>query len=303
MKSWNQIRPSSFALLLLASCAGTSPAPAPAPPAPAPAEAASDAPPATDGAATSPAPDWAAHFGAQEGCFVMLSTPGDTWVMNDPERCKQGFRPFSTFKIVNALIGLETGAVAGADTVIEWDPEVYPAEDWWPPSWRERNDLRAAFHRSALPYFRAMATRIGEAAMGRHMEALGYGNRDMSGGLDLFWLTGALRVSAVEQIRFLRALNEGRLPVSERSQTVLKDIMVRTRGDDYVVRAKTGTGTSAAGPKLAWFVGYVERGDKVHYFALNRSGREYSDIPRKQTIAMTENMLAELGALPGRKAD
>lgn len=242
--------------------------------------------------------EWSELFGGQEGCFAMLSTPDNTWVISDEKRCGQAFRPFSTFKIANALVGLETGVLAGADTVIEWDPKVYPAADWWPVGWRERNDLRSAFQRSALPYFRALATRIGAPTMKRHVEAFRYGNADTSGGTDLFWLSGGLAISAVQQIEFLRALHEGRLPVAERTRSVVEDIMVIRRNDTYTLRGKTGTGMNEPDHALGWFVGYVERSDDVHYFAINRSGRKFADIPRKRTMAMADLALAALGVVP-----
>ena len=295
-----QLLVTSLATIVGHGCSATTPAASSAPVAtPADSQPAT-APAAASAGAPVSAPDWPAYFGDQTGCFAMLTTPGDTWVMNDEPRCRQAFHPFSTFKITNALIGLETGAVADADTVIEWDPTVYPAEDWWPEGWRQRNDLRSAYQRSALPYFRALATRIGANEMNRHVTAFGYGNADTSGGLDEFWLTGGLRISAVQQIEFLRALHEGRLPVSERARRIVEDIMIHARADSYVLRAKTGTGMNQPEHALGWFVGFVERAGRVHYFALNRSGQKFADIPRAGTIAMAERILADLGALPAQ---
>ena len=65
-----------------------------------------------------------------------------------------------------------------------------------------------------------------------------------------------------------------------------------------MLRAKTGTGKTPDGRALGWYVGYVERAGKVHVFAVNRSGADYDDIPRKQTMSHTWQILAELGALP-----
>ena len=50
------------------------------------------------------------------------------------------------------------------------------------------------------------------------IDRFGYGNGDISGGIELFWLQGSMRVSAFEQVEFLRKLEEGRLPVSARSR-------------------------------------------------------------------------------------
>src|SRR5438477_642704 len=56
-----------------------------------------------------------------DGCFSMVNNAtGKVTVYNmklDTERVL----PASTFKIVNSLIGLETGRITGKDMVIKWD--------------------------------------------------------------------------------------------------------------------------------------------------------------------------------------
>lgn len=252
--------------------------------------------------------DWSAHFADQDGCFAMLSLPSERWVVSDPARCNQRFRPFSTFKIANTMIGLETSAVADAQTIIKWDPTVYPAAAWWPAVWKQENNLQQAFQRSTVPYFRAMATRVGQAAMDRYLDRLAYGNRNAGGGLDSFWLTGDLAISAVEQIAFLRSIHDGSAGVSKRTLNIVKDIMRyqipmasgdhKSSSDGYELRAKTGTGMAEKNHALSWYVGYIERGGETHIFAVNRSGRTYDDIPRKQTMRETWRILSAQGALP-----
>ncbi len=67
---------------------------------------------------------------------------------------------------------------------------------------------------------------------------------------------------------------------------------------DHVLRAKTGTGKTVDGRALGWYVGYVERGDEVYVFALNRSGEDWSDVARDQSMRAAWKMLSRLGALP-----
>lgn len=45
----------------------------------------------------------------------------------------------------------------------------------------------------------SLARRIGPVRMQHYVDAAEYGNRDLSGGLDQFWLTGNLRISPREQ--------------------------------------------------------------------------------------------------------
>jgi len=45
-----------------------------------------------------------------------------------------------------------------------------------------------------------------------------YGNRNIGGGIDQFWLTGDLRIDPGQQVDFGDRLRRGVLPASKRSQ-------------------------------------------------------------------------------------
>ena len=45
-----------------------------------------------------------------------------------------------------------------------------------------------------------------------------YGNRDISGGIDRFWLGNTLRISPLEQVAFVQKMHERRLGVSDRAK-------------------------------------------------------------------------------------
>ena len=74
------------------------------------------------------------------------------------------------------------------------------------------------------------------------IDKVGYGNRDIGGGIDRFWLSGALRISAVEQIAFLRRLAAGTLPFSARSQETVRRITIQESAPDYVLHRQDRIG-------------------------------------------------------------
>lgn len=286
--------------LLVTGCATAPTMTAPAPvtaPAPAGASAPASAPAASDDL---PVLDWSSYFGERPACFALIDVRGQRRVVSDEARCSQRLRPFSTFKIPNALIGLETGALADASAVIPWDSARYPAAAWWPEAWRRPNDLRSAIKHSAVPYFRTLARRIGEDAMKRHLVLLGYGNQSTAGGLDSFWLSGDLSISALEQIAFLEKLQSRALPVSRRSMDIVADVLEHERGADHVIRAKTGLGLQGDGSAIGWWVGWVERGDDVYVFALHLAGASTDEVqPLRIPLAM--RILTDLGVLPAQR--
>jgi beta-lactamase class D len=180
-------------------------------------------------------------------------------------QCTRGYLPASTFKIPHALIALETNVVTGEAFTLKWDQKLR-----WAKAWNRDHDLRSAFRHSVVWYFQEVARRIGPARMQHWVTRLGYGNQNVGGELDMFWLNGELRISALGQVRFLRRLAEGSLPVSDRARRIVTDLMLLESGQDWAWRGKTGaTGPDVPDhPDIGWLVGWVERGDRRIYHAI-----------------------------------
>ena len=97
--------------------------------------------------------------------------------------------------------------------------------------------------------------------MQKYVDLFDYGNRDIGGGIDQFWLTGNLRIDPIQQIDFVDRLRRGVLPVSKRSQDLMRDILPVTKVGDATIRAKSGLlGAEQGKPSLGWMVGWVEKG-------------------------------------------
>ena len=245
-------------------------------------------------------PDLAAHFKPfPAGAFVLYDLKRDRYVRHDEARCRERFSPFSTFKIPNTLIGLDTGATPDAEFVIKWDERKYPAFDrdtlpfsaWW-----QEQTLRTAFRRSVVWYYRELALRVGERRMKEYVDKLDYGNEDASGPLNGFWLGSTLKISADEQVEFLKRLYKGELPVSKRSIQTLKEIMTLEETPEHKLSGKTGGGPLGEGRYLGWFVGYLETKDNTYLFATEIEGPTYLSV-RDERIAVTRRILAGLGHL------
>ena len=248
------------------------------------------------------AQDLRQYFKETEGCFVLYDLKGDRYVRYNEERCRRRFSPFSTFKIPNSLIGLETGVIKDAEFVIPWDRVKYPPQENWNTEpfnhWGQDHSLRTAIKYSVVWYYRELASRVGAARMKQYLEKIGYGNRDASGGIDRFWLDSSLRISPDEQVEFLKALYQERLPVSKRSLAVVKEIITLEQTDTYRLSGKTGGGPIGE-RALGWFVGYLETKGNVYFFALNIEGANFPAI-RDERIDLTKRILAGLGHLPSR---
>lgn len=193
------------------------------------------------------------------GTFAALDVGADGLTLVNAARAKARFVPASTFKIPNTLIALETGALKDADEVFRYDGKPRAVKAW------ERDmTLREAIAVSNAPVYQELARRIGLANYRKWLDRLSYGNRETGNAVDRFWLDGPLAISAVEQVRFLGALAQGRLPASARAQAIVRDIIRIEEKGGRVLFAKTGWSG-----KIGWWTGWIEHGDRITAFALN----------------------------------
>lgn len=227
------------------------------------------------------------------GTIALLDTQDGVLSCSDVKRCQTAVTPASTFKIPHSIVALETGVVDGPDTVLPWDKQQY-----WNENWNRDLSFRDAFRLSCLPCYRAIARKVGPAAEQDWVNKLSYGNRNTSGGADIFWMDAGLRISPLEQIDFLRRFDQNQLPISERTADIVRDIMTLDVTENYVLRGKTGT-TIPPDEKslLAWLVGWIEVGARRVYFATLLDGQGPGVDAMQVRRPLTERVLRAKGLM------
>jgi beta-lactamase class D len=285
--------------LAMAGCASTTGAPASAPAAPSsslpPAGAANAtaAPTAPSGPREWPELNQAFEAERVTGTIALFDSADGVLGCSNSKKCEEPVTPASTFKIPHTMVALEAGVVDGPDTILPWDHQQY-----WVDSWNQDLKLRDAFRFSCVPCYRAIARKVGEAGEQEWVNKLGYGNRDISGGVDRFWLWGGLRISALEQIDFLRRFDGDKLPISSRTADLVRDIMTVDVTEKYVLRGKTG---SASPPQeereVGWFVGWLELGERRVFFATRLDSHAEGVDPLPARRAVTERVLRAKGLM------
>ena len=224
------------------------------------------------------------------GSIVVFDTLADRCSAHDVQRAQKAYSPASTFKIFNAMTALETGVIRDEHETFHWDGK---QRDY--PDWNRDHDLASGMQFSVVWYYQELARRIGAKRMQEWIDKVGYGNRNIGGGIDQFWLSGgALRITAL-QIEFLQRLHDGTLPFSTRSQDIVKRILIRDQTLTYTLRFKTGY-TGSEPPALGWIVGWIERDGHVAYFATNIDMADGSYAPKREALARAA--LHVLGWLP-----
>lgn len=245
--------------------------------------------------------DLSSFYHGLNGAFVLYDQGANSWLRFNPERCRTRYSPASTFKIPNSLIGLETGVIKDQHFVIPWDSVHRSFE-----AWNRDHDLQSAIANSVVWYYQELARRVGDKRMKEWVEKVGYGNMDISGGIDRFWLGSTLEISADEEVDFLRRLYANALPFSLRSLDIVKDILVLERTDRYTLRGKTGFTDFDGNHAVGWFVGYVETPQNVWFFASNivtdNAARD-SETIMKERKEIALRILRSLGLLKKGNGD
>lgn len=228
-----------------------------------------------------------------EGAFVLLDPAANLRREVNPAQVAVGHLPASTFKIPNTLIGLNTGVIPDVTFSLPWD-----GVKRWVKAWNRDHDLASAMKYSVVWFYQEVARRIGEVRMREWVEKLDYGNRDIGGGIDQFWLDGAIRISPRQQVEFLMHLHQNQLPVSPESREIVDQITVLEIGDNHVLRGKTGL-TLEAGNTVGWLIGSVEhQGQRVFFATLLLAEGEQFDRVMPARHELTRAFLHRYGVLP-----
>ncbi len=145
-----------------------------------------------------------------------------------------------------------------------------------------------------------LARRIGRDTMKLWVDSLGYGNRDISGPIDSFWLNNHMKIKPDEELGLVKKLYFDQLPFFKRTQDIVQSVMLREQNSNYKLSYKTGTGTLENGHELGWMVGWIEENRHPYFFVLNIESTQ-SDRVAKVRLKLLRELLSHLGFFNGKK--
>ncbi len=227
--------------------------------------------------------DLSALFGDLKGTAVYLKPSTQKIMLYNKDLAEQRFSPFSTFKIVSAMLGLKYGVVKNAQSTLQYNGTTY-----WLPAWNKNVTFKEAFQSSCVWYFRQLIDEIPEKQVEEYLRALQYGNADVSAWqgngsnalkeLNGFWLNSSLRISALEQVKVMHHLFYMASPYPKADRELVEDFMHVGHGSVYGKTGSDGKGQS-------WFVGFVKKGLYKDYFAFYVQNAKDS-APHAKNIAL-----------------
>lgn len=199
-----------------------------------------------------------------KGAILIYDLKNKTYYSNDFSWAKTGIIPASTFKIPNSIIALETGVIQNDSVVFKWNGEKRNFKKW-----EQDLTFKKAFQVSCVPCYQEIARKVGVKRMKSYLKKLNYNGMVFDTlTIDNFWLHGKSKFSQMQQIEFLERLYFSKLPISKRTENIMKDIMQMEKTETYILSGKTGWGMHND-MNNGWLVGYLEINNAVYFFATN----------------------------------
>lgn len=224
------------------------------------------------------------YFGDLQGSFVLYDLKKDSYIVYNKDAAAARVSPNSTYKIYSGLLALESGFTEASFQ--KWDGTVYPLD-----AWNREQTLSSAMRSSVNWYFQNLDKKAGKGALQKFYDFIGYGNRNLSGGVARFWMESSLKISPFEQVVLLTGLYENRWSFREEHIRAIKSSLKIS--DRFF--GKTGTGMVDGKTINGWFVGYTEPPSGPQIFALNLQGPDGASGTRAAEIA--QMILSDQGLL------
>jgi beta-lactamase class D len=229
------------------------------------------------------------------GCFALMDNgTGQFTVYNLKRYRDSSYLPASTFKIVNSLIGLQTGKISSDSMIIKWD-----GVKRWNPQWNRDLTMYEAFRVSAVPYYQEVARRIGKDTMQLWLDSLSYGTKKISGPIDSFWLNNTMKIKPDEQLGLVKKLYFDDLPFFKVYQEMVKRAMLFENNANYRLAYKTGTGYDEKGNLIGWIVGWIEENNHPYFFVLNTQTADRNLDIVNVRMKVLKDILKQLGFMQG----
>lgn len=231
--------------------------------------------------------DFPKAFREYAGSFVLYDTGSDSWSIYNRKAAAKRTAPNSTYKIYSALLGLESGIIRAENSDIAWNKEEYPYD-----SWEADQNLDSAMRNSVNWYFQRIDAQAGQDSVKSFLQKMEYGNQQVGKNLTEYWMDTSLKISPIEQVELLKKFHDNAFAFDPKNVAAVKNAIRLSSTKEGSFFGKTGTGRVNGQDVNGWFIGYVEKSDRVYYFAANIQGE--SGATGSKAAGITASILSEL---------
>lgn len=243
------------------------------------------------------------YFQNLKGCFLLynIKTKNFEKVIND-DVCREQFPACSTFKVPLAVIAFDSGVLKDENVILKWDGIKGIREE------TNRDHNAKTWMRDSVVWFsQRITSKLGSKKFQKYLDDFNYGNKDITAGITTAWIISpskekALKISAYEQVDFMKKLWTNALPVTERSMKLTQDItFIEESAKGYRLSGKTGSGFYDKEQKLnlGWFVSHIQNGEQEYIAVTTLSDltpvSEVKHYGGPRAKELTKNILEDQG--------
>lgn len=251
--------------------------------------------------------DLESRFNGLNGAAVLYVPSEKTFWIYNRDLAQTRRSPCSTFKIVSSLIALENGIILPDESLRKWSGETL-----WNADWNQDLDFQQAFRTSCVWYFREVTDEIGKDLMQAQLNALAYGNCDISDwegrwntnnhnpALTGFWIESSLKISPKEQTEVMERIFGKDSPYREETAAQLRQAMLVSE-EGPAIYGKTGMGKDRGVTADSWFTGFSDTEERRIYFCVylgESAGQEISSAKAREIAIQILEDMPVLEAMP-----
>jgi beta-lactamase class D len=229
--------------------------------------------------------NYAELFKGYHACFILYNVNEHKIISeyNADNRCSQRLAPNSTFKVALSLMAFNQDII-NQNTIFTWDKRQGEI-----PEHRQNQTPASWLKYSVLWVSQQITPQLGEARIKHYLAGFDYGNQNFSGdenkhnGLTHAWLASSLKISGIEQLKFLKSMLNNELPVNANAIKYTKENLYLGKLDNGAnYYGKTGSGRHGRNerdphPSLlrdGWFIGFIEMGKQQYIFVSNLTDKK-----------------------------
>ena len=226
-----------------------------------------------------------------KGSFSLLNNQmGDITVYN-MQLDTQRLSPATSFKIPLTLIGVQTGKIINENNIqIKTDSNQ-----------NKQLTLKEVFTSSSPEYLQSIARQIGKDTLKLWIDSLAYGNKNVEGAVDSFWLNNHLKISPDEQLGLISKLYFDQLPFPKYAQQMTRNAMLQEDNTLYRFSYATGTGYDENSNQIGWVIGWIEENQHVYFFVTFITSADKNKDMKQTGISISKEILASMEFFKGKK--
>ena len=208
-----------------------------------------------------------------KGSFALLENGTESFIIHNLSAYKDSaIAPLNTFFLIPTLIAIDKG-------YIQTNPQTWLSTD-------------------AASSYHELIKKMGRASLIEAIDSLHYGKGLISADSTNFWNNNSLRITADEQLGFIKKLYFNQLYFQKRSQDLLKKMLLKEDNANYKLSYIATSDTTKN--NASWVLGYIEENKHPYFFVLSTTATSSADLLNKNIRTM-KAILTQQGFFKGTR--